>query len=121
MKPIDVMRACLDAWATRDREALERLIAPDFHFTSPLDNELDREAYFRICWPGGKDLVAFDILHHAEVGDRVFTNYEARMKSGQRFRNTELSTVRDGKLVSTEVYFGWTVPHKVKKGEHSDK
>ena len=120
MKPIDVMRACLDAWATRNRAALEALIAPDFHFTSPLDNELDRDAYFRICWPGGKDLVAFDILHHSEVGDRVFINYEARMKSGQRFRNTELSTVREGKLVATEVYFGWNVPHPVKPGTHKD-
>ena len=41
------------------------------------------------------------------------------MVSGHRFRNTELNTVRNGKLVATEVYFGWNLPHKVAKGEHS--
>jgi hypothetical protein len=28
-----------------------RPLIADFHFTSPLDNRLDRETYFRRCWP----------------------------------------------------------------------
>ena len=31
------------AHVTKDRAAIEELIAEDFHFTSPLDNRLDRE------------------------------------------------------------------------------
>jgi len=31
----------------KDRAAIEKIIAEDFHFTSPLDNRLDRETYFR--------------------------------------------------------------------------
>ena len=34
------------------------------------------------------------------------------------FRNCEVYTVRDGKLVATDVYFGWNVPHEVRPGEH---
>jgi ketosteroid isomerase-like protein len=118
-RPTDVVRACLKAFADHDRDALEALVAGDYTFTSPMDNALDRDAYFRICWPESKVFEAFDIVHHAEDGDHAYVTYEARMKSGHRFRNTELNTVRDGKLVATEVYFGWDLPHKVKKGEHS--
>ncbi len=117
--PVEVVRACLQAYADHDREALEALVAADYTFTSPMDNTLDRDAYFRICWPENTQFEAFDIVHHAEDGDHAFATYEARMKSGHRFRNTELNTVRGGKLVATEVYFGWDLPHKVKKGEHS--
>ncbi|MEP7067606.1 MAG: nuclear transport factor 2 family protein [Usitatibacter sp.] len=120
-RPVDVVRACLQAYATQDRAALEALVAQDYRFTSPMDNALDRDAYFRICWPHSKDFAAFDIVHVVEDGERAFVTYEARMKSGHRFRNTEVITVRDGKLVQTEVYFGWDLPHKVKTGEHATR
>ncbi len=48
--PIDVARASYDAYVRKDRTAIEALIAADFHFTSPLDNRLDRSTYFRRCW-----------------------------------------------------------------------
>ena len=35
-------RASYEAYVTKDRASLERLLADDFHFTSPLDNRLDR-------------------------------------------------------------------------------
>src|SRR5262245_52438268 len=45
-KNIAIARAAYGAYVTKDRAALEKLIAKDFHFTSPLDNRLDRETYF---------------------------------------------------------------------------
>jgi hypothetical protein len=30
----------------KDRAAIEKLIAEDFHFTGPLDNRIDRATYF---------------------------------------------------------------------------
>ena len=118
-RPTDVVRACLEAYAKHDRAALEALVAADYTFTSPMDNALDRDGYFRICWPENKQFEAFEIVHEAEDREHAFVTYEARMTSGHRFRTTELNTVRAGKLVATEVYFGWDLPHKVKRGEHS--
>ena len=118
MSPTQVVEACLKAFASHDRDALEALVAADYTFTSPMDNALDREGYFKICWPGNEHFEAFEIIHEAEDGEHAFVTYEARMTSGHRFRNTEVNTVRNGKLVATEVYFGWDLPHKVKKGEH---
>ena len=114
------VRAILAAYAAKDRAAAERLIAADFHFTSPLDNRLDRQAYFAICWPNSETMAGFEIVLAAEAGERVFVTYEARSSSGKSFRNTELHTVRGGQLVEVEVYFGWNLPHPVRAGEHRD-
>jgi ketosteroid isomerase-like protein len=36
--------------------------------------------------------------------------------SGETFRNTEILTVRNGKIVDVEVYFGWPIPHEAPLG-----
>ena len=40
--PTEIARASYRAYAMKDRAAIEALIADDFHFTSPLDNRIDR-------------------------------------------------------------------------------
>jgi hypothetical protein len=49
-------------------------------------------------------------------GDRVFVTYEGRSTSGKRFRNSEILTVHNGKLIDVEVYFGWAIPHEAADG-----
>ena len=111
--------ACFAAYASKDREAIEVLLADDFHFTSPLDNRIDRKTYFEVCWPGSKRMDGFDIERLTVDGDHAFVTYEGRMGK-ERFRNTEVHTVRGGKIAEVEVYFGWNVPHPVKAGTHKD-
>ena len=113
-----VARACLQAYVDKDRGAIESLLDEDFHFTSPLDNALDRATYMRICWPNSATLSRFEEIYELEQNDRAFIVYEAQTSSGKRFRNSEVYTVRNGKLVATEVYFGWELPHKVPRGTH---
>ena len=52
-----------------------------------------------------------------EAGDEVVVTYEGTGVSGNVFRNTEVLTVRGGKIVEVEVYFGWNVPHDAPAGE----
>ena len=119
--PLAIARACLQAYVDNDRAAIEALFGDDFHFTSPIDNALDRATYFRICWPNSSTMVSFENVYEFEQGDRAFIVYEAQTTTGKRFRNSEVYTVRHGKLMATEVYFGWNVPHNVPLGTHSDK
>jgi ketosteroid isomerase-like protein len=119
MSPSALVRACFQAYTAKDRPAIETLLADDFHFSSPLDNRLDRDRYFEICWPNSADTVGFEIVHMVEHGEHVFVTYEGQIKQA-RFRNTEVHTVRGGKIAEVEVYFGWNVPHKVPAGEHRD-
>jgi ketosteroid isomerase-like protein len=111
-----IVRASYAAYIEKDREALERLTAADFHFSSPLDNRLDRETYLERCWPNSERLEHFEFIHLVPHGERVFATYEARTKEGRRFRNTEILTVRGRQIVEVEVYFGWSLPHPAQPG-----
>lgn len=115
---LSAARACYRAYIEKDRAALENLLAAEYHFTSPMDNALDRTTYLKLCWPNSAVMVRFDYICEAEAGDRAFVVYEASTSTGKRFRNSEVHTVRDGKLIATEVYFGWDVPHKAPAGTH---
>ena len=108
-RPLEVARACLQAYVDKDRASLEALLSADFHFTSPLDNALDRGTYLEVCWPNSAQLSDFKTIHEVEDGERAFIVYEAHTASGKCFRNSEVYTVRGGKLIATEVYFGWDV------------
>ena len=116
--PLTVACACLQAYVDKDRSAMEALIADDYHFTSPIDNALDRKTYFELCWPNSKAITGFKYVYQLKDQDRAVIVYEGHTQDGKTFRNCEVHTVRHGKLVATEVYFGWDIPHKVPKGEH---
>lgn len=113
---VDIARALYEAFAEKDAAAAELLVAEDFHFTSPMDNRLDRRTYFERCWPLSETISGFDFVHLVPHGDRVFVTYEGRSTSGHRFRNTEILTIRGAQVVEAEVYFGWTIPHKAPAG-----
>ena len=113
-----VVRACYEAYSRRDRAAIEAVIAEDFCFTSPLDNQIDRKTYFEICWPNSEAIIVMTLQQVVVFGDRAFVTYEALTREGKRFRNTELLSVKDGKISAVEVYFGWNIPHDVPAGAH---
>lgn len=114
--PAQAVRAALQAYVDKDRAAIEKVIADDYRFTSPLDNGLTRETYFAHCWPNSEATEHFEILHLVEDGDRAFVVYELEA-NGKRFRNCELHTARAGQLVDTQVYFGWDLPHRAAPGQ----
>lgn len=113
---VAVARASYEAYVKKDRATIEKLIAADFHFTSPLDNRIDRATYFTRCWPNSERIKGFDFINFVADGDWVFVTYEGHSTDGRSFRNTEIITVRDGKIVEVEVYFGWNIPHKAELG-----
>jgi predicted enzyme related to lactoylglutathione lyase len=113
---VAIARAAYEAYVSKDRAAIEALIADDFHFSSPLDNRLDRATYFTRCWPNSKSTEGFDFIHLVQHGEQVFVTYEGRIAGGHRFRNTEIITVRAKQIVEVEVYFGWDLPHKAAVG-----
>ena len=118
--PLAMARACLQAYVDKDRVAIEALLDDAFHFTSPIDNALDRATYLKVCWPNSAAMARFEKIYEFEQGDHAFIVYEAQTSTGKRFRNSEVYTVRGGKLVATEVYFGWDVPHKAPTGTHME-
>jgi ketosteroid isomerase-like protein len=105
--PTEIVRACYAAYETKDRPALDALLAPDFTFTSPLDDCICRDAYFARCWPNSEHLDRFEIEKLFTQGNEVFAQYRAFPSGGRApFRNTEFFTLRDGQITHVDVYFG---------------
>ena len=118
---VAIARGAYEAYVTKDRAAIEGLLAPDFHFTSPVDNRIDREIYFARCWPNSAQIADFKFINLVVDRDRVFVTYEGRRADGRVFRNTEIVTVRKNQIVDVEVYFGWSIPHEAKPGGFLEK
>lgn len=85
------------------------ILADDFTFSSPLDVGLDRAGYFERCWPGSRQVQRFDFVRLAEAGDEVIVTYEMTRRDGGRGRNTEVLTFDGDRILSAEVYFGWSL------------
>jgi len=118
--PLSVVRQSYDSFVARDRATHETLLAPEFTFTSPYDNAIDRQEFYRLCWPNGGHFVAIDLVETCVQGESVFVIYTATLAGGGGFRNAERHVVRNGTIHSIEVYFGWSLPHPVEHGAHSD-
>lgn len=107
MSNIDTVRASTDAYRNQDLEAATRLLAENFTFTSPQDDHIDKSAYLERCFPTADRFAASEILAIVPAGDDgVFLLYEYELRNGERYRNTEYITVRNGQLVETQVFFG---------------
>ncbi len=117
---VATLRALYEAFVAQDRAAIEPLLADAFHFTSPLDNRIDRATWFERCWPNRAHVDGFDFVAVVPAGSRVFVIYEARTEGGKRFRNTEVCLFQGRQVVEVEVYFGWDIPHRAQPGASVD-
>jgi ketosteroid isomerase-like protein len=104
-----IRRAIMEAYGayeTDDRATIEKWIAPDFSFTSPYDDGIDRQTYFERCWPNHETTAKMKVERIFIDGDAAFVTYLGKSTDGRSFRNTEYLTFRGGKIASVEVYFG---------------
>src|ERR671924_1128745 len=93
------------AFAAADRDSVDRTLADDFRFSSPVDVGLDRAGFFERCWPGAGRGQQFEFVRLVEGGDEVIVTYEMTKPDGGRGRNTEILTFSGGELAEVEVYF----------------
>lgn len=114
----DIARACFQAYVEGDRAALDAVLSPDLRFTSPYDHAIDLQTYLDICWPSHAAISDYRFIRTIESGDEVVVTYELQRRDGTTVRNTEVLTLRAGRIEAVEVYFGWNVPHPVPKGRH---
>jgi len=103
----DTVRAFFTSYRAQDRPAAERLVAEEFVFTSPQDDHIDRAAFFDRCFPTADRFKEHELLAVVPTdGDDVFVLYEYELEGGQRHRNAEVITVRDGQVTESQVFFG---------------
>ena len=84
----DTVRAFFGSFLEQDRPAADRLV-------------------FERCFPTAGRFVAHELLQVVPTeGDDVLVLYEYELEGGQRHRNAEVITVRDGRIAETQVLFG---------------
>jgi hypothetical protein len=100
------------AYERHDPDFVAANLAPGFTFTSPFDDHIGREEYFRRCWPATPMHQSFQFVALMESGDQVLVVYDAELRAPNavhvtgRFRNAELMIFEGDKLKSVEVFFG---------------
>ena len=102
------IREIYAAYLSKDCSVVERLLASDFTFTSPSDDAIDKDVYFRKCWPNSERMLRFDIEQIFERGNEAFVTYKILNNDGKEFRNTEFFCFDGDKVRSIDVYFGAT-------------
>lgn len=101
-----LIRRYYQAYENDDRPSIERLLHPDFTFTSPDDDRIDRANYFERCWPGHADIVSFTLLDVCADAEGALIRYRAAVSAGPGFACAEHFEFSDDRISHIDVYFG---------------
>jgi ketosteroid isomerase-like protein len=110
MTPVEIVRANFEAYQRQDRETAEALLSDRLVFTSPQDDHIDRQAFLERCFPTADRMSRQELIHVVPADERdVLIAYEYDLVGGGTYRNAELITVDDGRIVEVQVFFGGAV------------
>lgn len=104
----EIIRRYYAAWGQKEWEPIDILLAENFTFTSPNnDDHISKSAFKARCWQSQIDFIDGSTLEKVfGSGNEAFVKYLCRTKNGKSFRNIEYYRFKDGKIESIECYFG---------------
>jgi ketosteroid isomerase-like protein len=96
------------AWETKDWRPFDILLADNFTFTSPNnDDHISKSAFKAKCWESQVNFIEhFDLQRVIGSGNDAFVMYVCRVKNGKTFQNVEYLRLRGEQVESIECYFG---------------
>ncbi|TMJ21857.1 MAG: DUF4440 domain-containing protein [Alphaproteobacteria bacterium] len=100
------IRAIFVAYMANDRKVVEDVLAEDFRFTSPYDDQIDKKTYFERCWKNSDWIERHELEKIFVEGDEAFVTYKCTARGGKSFRNTEFFVFAGDKVRRIDVYFG---------------
>jgi ketosteroid isomerase-like protein len=104
----EMIRAIFAAYMSNDRKVVEDALTDDFRFTSPYDDEIEKTAYFELCWRNSDWIERHELEKIIADGNEAFVTYRCVAKGGKNFRNTEFFTFEGNRVSRIDVYFGAT-------------
>ena len=104
----ETIRKYYAAWETKDWHPFDILLADNFTFTSPNnDDHISKSAFKTRCWESQVNFIEhFDLQRVFGSGNEAFVLYVCQVKSGKTFRNVEYLRVKDHRVEGIECYFG---------------
>lgn len=100
------IRRYYQAYENDDRSVIEPLLHPEFTFSSPQDDRIDRSTYFDRCWPNHERIAAFTLVDACAGASDALIRYWASEITGPGFANVEHFEFTDGLISHVDVYFG---------------
>src|ERR1700724_1371673 len=100
----EIIRALFAAYRSNDRETIANASTEDFRFTSPYDDEIDKETYFARCWRVSDWIERQELERIFVEGDGAFVTYQCVAKGGKNFRNTEFFVFEGDRIKRIDVY-----------------
>ncbi|HEV2230435.1 MAG TPA: nuclear transport factor 2 family protein [Steroidobacteraceae bacterium] len=93
---------------TKDWHPFDILLADDFTFTSPNnDDHISKSAFKARCWDTQIAFTErFDLKHVMGAGNEALVMYVGHTTNGKTFRNVEYLRLRGEQLQAIECYFG---------------
>ncbi len=102
------IRKYYKAWEQKDWQPFDGLLASDFTFTSPNnDDHISKYAFKERCWRTQRDFIDhFDLLRVFGRGSEALVLYVCHTTNAKTFRNVEYVRVNGDHLEAIECYFG---------------
>jgi hypothetical protein len=94
------------AWEHNDGETMESLLADGFTLRSPDDDQMDKHAYKKKCWPGARIIDTDNLVTLIKHDDGVFVSSLADFHNGASFRMTESMQFQDETIKEIDGYWG---------------
>jgi ketosteroid isomerase-like protein len=107
-KSDETIRKWYAAWEKKDWHPVDILLADDFTFTSPNnDDHISKSAFKARCWDTQIALTErVDLEHVMGTGNEALVMYVGHTTNGRTFRNVEYLRLRGEQLEAIECYFG---------------
>ena len=115
----EIVKRSYRAYVDKDRSAIEPAPRRRLSFHQPArQSHRSKVPGFERCHGSnsGKDRRLRLHRRRPATRSRLCDLCRSQRPRGRNFRNTEVLTVQDGKIVEAEVYFGWNVPHPAPSG-----
>ncbi|PIQ23731.1 DUF4440 domain-containing protein [bacterium (Candidatus Blackallbacteria) CG17_big_fil_post_rev_8_21_14_2_50_48_46] len=103
---LELIHKLFKTFKTQNYHEAASLLSPEFKFTSPYNDAIDKTSYFESCWPNAHLLQDLTLERIMIDGPAAFVSYEASTSEGIKFRNTEFFSFEGDQISSIEVYFG---------------
>jgi hypothetical protein len=103
----EIIRAYYSGWEKKDWQAVRSLLADDFTFTSPNDDDHINVQIFKAkCWPQADYVQRFDLEIAIGQNNDAFVKTLCRTTNGKSIQNVEYFRFADGLVRAIECYFG---------------
>jgi len=106
----ELIKQFYEAFSKVDRnDFVENLLDLNFTFSAPPDPLLNRDEFFKKCWPRGNNLKDIKYVRIIESGEEVVITHKYIKPDGAKGCNTDIFTFDGDKITRLEVYFGWDI------------